>query len=90
MAFRNRFRAASLFISTCYGLARVAKSNEQTNVLLALLEEGQLLLEHEHDELTDLVLSDADGIWENADKHPDGRLIVSKLFAVSDPSPTFE
>ena len=65
--FRNRFRAASLFISTCSGAARVAKSNEQTAVLRTLLEEGQPMQDHEHAALAELVVS-TEQIWESSDR----------------------
>ena len=65
--FRLKFRAATLFLSTCSTPERVAKSGEQTAALKVVLSEGQHILQSEHDELAELVISTEKG-WEASDR----------------------
>ena len=65
--FGLRFRAASLFLVSCGGGERVAKSGEQAAALRTLLSEGQAMQQSEHDELRELVLS-VDRGWESSDR----------------------
>ena len=65
--FGLRFRAASLFLASCGGGERVAKSGEQAAALRTLLSEGQGMQQSEHDELRELVLS-VDRGWESSDR----------------------
>ena len=65
--FGLRFRAASLFLTSCGVGERAAKSGEQAAALRTLLSEGQGMQQSEHDELRELVLS-VDRGWESSDR----------------------